>query len=44
MDEVTDLISEGDDEIKLEFVQASGPGGQNANKVASKTQLRLDTR
>lgn len=43
MIEVTDSISLGDDEIKLEFVQSSGPGGQNVNKVASKAQLRFDT-
>ena len=43
MIEVTDLISLGDDEVKLEFVQSSGPGGQNVNKVASKAQLRFDT-
>ena len=42
MIEVTDLISLGDDEIKLEFVQSSGPGGQNVNKVASAVQLRFD--
>jgi ribosome-associated protein len=43
MIEVTDLISLRDDEAKLEFVQSSGPGGQNVNKVASKAQLRFDT-
>ena len=43
MIEVTDLISLGDDEVRLEFVQSSGPGGQNVNKVASKAQLRFDT-
>ncbi len=43
MIQVTDQISLGDDEIKLEFVQSSGPGGQNVNKVASKAQLRFDT-
>jgi ribosome-associated protein len=43
MIQVTDSISLSDDEIKLEFVQSSGPGGQNVNKVASKAQLRFDT-
>lgn len=43
MIEITDTISLGDDEVRLEFVQSSGPGGQNVNKVASKAQLRFDT-
>jgi ribosome-associated protein len=31
-----------DDELTLSFVRASGPGGQNVNKVASAVQLRYD--
>lgn len=30
------------DEVHFEFVRASGPGGQNVNKVASAVQLRFD--
>ncbi len=29
-------------ELQLSFVRASGPGGQNVNKVASAVQLRFD--
>jgi ribosome-associated protein len=28
--------------IQFEFIRASGPGGQNVNKVASSVQLRYD--
>jgi len=28
--------------LKFEYVQASGPGGQNVNKVATAVQLRFD--
>lgn len=41
---VTDTISIGDDELEERFVLASGPGGQNVNKVATAVQMRFDAR
>jgi ribosome-associated protein len=42
MIEIMDGISVKEDEVQIDFVQASGPGGQNVNKVATKAQLRFD--
>ena len=39
---VTDSICLHENEIQLEFIRASGPGGQNVNKVSSAVQLRFD--
>ncbi len=39
---ITRNISIPDDEIQIRFVHASGPGGQNVNKVATACQLRFD--
>lgn len=41
---VTDALSIGEDEIAESFVLASGPGGQNVNKVSSAVQIRFDVR
>jgi ribosome-associated protein len=35
-------IAIGEDEIALEFIRSSGPGGQNVNKVATKVDVRVD--
>ena len=41
---VTPAIALQESEIEERFVRASGPGGQNVNKVASAVQLRFDAR
>jgi len=41
---ITDTISIDESELTESFVRASGPGGQNVNKVASAVQLRFDAR
>ena len=42
MIQVTRTISIEENEIRQEFIQASGPGGQNVNKVATAVQLRFN--
>jgi ribosome-associated protein len=39
---VNDAISIDESELDERFVRASGPGGQNVNKVATAVELRFD--
>ena len=41
---VTSTIVIPDEAVEERFVRASGPGGQNVNKVATAVQLRFDPR
>jgi ribosome-associated protein len=41
---VNDRITIAEDELQERFIRASGPGGQNVNKVASAVELRFDVR
>src|SRR5215831_5920144 len=41
---ITSSIAIDEDELEERFIRASGPGGQNVNKLASAVQLRFDVR
>jgi ribosome-associated protein len=42
MIQVTPDITISEDEIQIQFMRASGPGGQHVNKTATAVQLRFD--
>ena len=41
---ITPSIVLDERELQIDFVRASGPGGQNVNKVSSSVQLRFDVK
>jgi ribosome-associated protein len=41
---ITDRICIDDSELHESFIRASGPGGQNVNKLSTAVQLRFDVR
>jgi ribosome-associated protein len=40
--EITPSLQIDERELQIDFIRASGPGGQNVNKVAPAVQLRFD--
>jgi ribosome-associated protein len=40
---ITPTLSLDESELSWSFIRASGPGGQNVNKVSSAVELRFDT-
>ena len=41
---INENIAIPDDELSESFIRASGPGGQNVNKLATAVELRFDVR
>lgn len=44
MPRISSTLTIPDSELTVTFIRASGPGGQNVNKVATAVQLRFDVR
>ena len=42
--EITPTLSIDERELQIDSIRASGPGGQNVNKVSTAVQLRFDVR
>ena len=42
--EISPSLQIDERELQIDFIRASGPGGQNVNKVATAVQLRFDVR
>lgn len=42
--EISSGVFIDENELRFDFLRASGPGGQNVNKVATGVQLRFDVR
>jgi len=42
--EISPTIRISENELHFDYIRASGPGGQNVNKVATAVQLRFDVR
>src|ERR1044071_6816943 len=40
--EITPSLQIDERQLQFDFIRASGPGGQNVNKVATAVQLRFD--
>lgn len=44
MIQITETLFISADEIQLDFIRSSGPGGQHVNKVSTAVQLRFNVR